>query len=411
MKELIKAAELAREASRKLAVMKTGDKNAVLMSIADGLEENIGKILAANAIDVAEAEKNGLKKSFIDRLTLTEKQIRTIADSIRDVAGLPDPVGEVIDGFTRPNGLNIVKKRVPLGVIGMIYEARPNVTADAISLAIKSGNAVILRGGSDAINSNIAVAETAIEYGRKAGLPEGSVYLMRDTSREAANFLMGMYGYIDVLIPRGGKKLIESVVKNAKVPTIQTGAGNCHVYVDKSADIEMALEIIKNAKMQKPSVCNAAETLLVHSDIAEEFIPKMIKKLEGGELRGCERSRKYGIEKEADEEDYYTEYNELILAVKVVDSTEEAVNHINKYGTQHSEAIVTKSYDDANYFQNMVDAACVYVNASTRFTDGGEFGFGAEIGISSQKLHARGPMGLTEITTVKYFINGNGQIR
>lgn len=411
MEELIKAATMARIASRKLAIMQTDKKNAVLYAVADALEANIEKILAANGIDIENAKKNGLKSSFIDRLTLSEKSIKAIAEAIRDVAKLPDPVGEVIGGETRPNGLNIVKKRVPLGVIGIIYESRPNVTADAIALAIKSGNAVMLRGGSDAIYSNSAICDLIEDSAYKAGLPEGSVYLLRDCSRDAVNYLMGMYGYIDVLIPRGGKKLIESVVKNAKVPTIHTGAGNCHVYIDESADMDMALDIIENAKMQKPSVCNAAETLLVHKNIADAFMPKMIERLKGVELRGCERSMKYGIAIPATEDDYFEEYNELILAVKIVDSTQEAVEHINKYGTQHSEAIVTKSYENAEYFQAMVDAACVYVNASTRFTDGGEFGMGAEIGISSQKLHARGPMGLKELTTGKYYINGNGQIR
>lgn len=410
-RDIAEAAVAARTASRELAVLSSKKKNDILLSIAKGLREKKQDILSANRTDISEAEKKGLKTSFIDRLRLDEARLEGIAGAIEQVTALPDPIGEVIGGTTRPNGLVIVKKRVPLGVIGIIYEARPNVTADAIALCLKAGNAVILKGGSDAIMSNTAIAEVAAEYGEKAGLPHGAIYLVRDTSREAAGQLMEMTGYIDVLIPRGGKGLIDSVVRNARVPVIETGAGNCHVYVDKSADVDMAVEIIYNAKTSRPSVCNAAETLLVHRDIADAFMPGMIKRLNTVELRGCEESLRYGIRIRATEDDYYEEYNDLILAVKIVGDVREAVEHINRYGTHHSDAIVTRDYENARYFKSMVDSACVYVNASTRFTDGGEFGFGAEIGISSQKLHARGPMGLTEITTVKYEIDGSGQVR
>ncbi len=410
-RDITEAAVAARTASRELAVLSSKKKNDILLSIAKGLREKKQDILSANLTDISEAEKKGLKTSFIDRLRLDEERLEGIAGAIEQVTALPDPIGEVIGGTTRPNGLVIVKKRVPLGVIGIIYEARPNVTADAIALCLKAGNAVILKGGSDAIMSNTAIAEVAAEYGEKAGLPYGAIYLVRDTSREAAGQLMEMTGYIDVLIPRGGKGLIDSVVRNARVPVIETGAGNCHVYVDKSADVDMAVEIIYNAKTSRPSVCNAAETLLVHRDIADAFMPGMIKRLNTVELRGCEESLRYGIRIRATEDDYYEEYNDLILAVKIVGDVREAVEHINRYGTHHSDAIVTRDYENARYFKSMVDSACVYVNASTRFTDGGEFGFGAEIGISSQKLHARGPMGLTEITTVKYEIDGSGQVR
>ena len=410
-RDITEAAVAARTASRELAVLSSKKKNDILLSIAKGLREKKQDILSANRTDISEAEKKGLKTSFIDRLRLDEARLEGIAGAIEQVTALPDPIGEVIGGTTRPNGLVIVKKRVPLGVIGIIYEARPNVTADAIALCLKAGNAVILKGGSDAIMSNTAIAEVAAEYGEKAGLPHGAIYLVRDTSREAAGQLMEMTGYIDVLIPRGGKGLIDSVVRNARVPVIETGAGNCHVYVDKSADVDMAVEIIYNAKTSRPSVCNAAETLLVNRDIADAFMPRMIKRLNTVELRGCEESLRYGIRIRATEDDYYEEYNDLILAVKIVDDVKEAVEHINRYGTHHSDAIVTRDYENARYFKSMVDSACVYVNASTRFTDGGEFGYGAEIGISSQKLHARGPMGLTEITTVKYEIDGSGQVR
>lgn len=413
MEQLITAAKSARKASRRLGILSTKVKNDIILNIAKGLIENCDEILAANAIDIENAERAGLKKSFIDRLRLTPERMEGIANALREVAVLPDPIGEIVGGTTRPNGLVITKKRVPLGVIGIIFEARPNVTADAIGLCLKSGNAVILRGGSDAINSNIAIAKTANRYGVEAGMPEGAIYLLEDTSRETAQFMMEMTGYIDVLIPRGGKGLINNVVRNAKVPTIQTGAGNCHVYIDESADIDMAVNIIANAKMSRPSVCNAAETLIVHKNIADKFMPAAIARLRAGgvELRGCESCRAYGIDIEATEDDYFEEYNDLILAVKIVESLDEAIEHINKYGTQHSEAIVTKDYKNAEVFKALVDAACVYVNASTRFTDGGEFGLGAEIGISSQKLHARGPMGLTEITTIKYVIDGDGQVR
>jgi glutamate-5-semialdehyde dehydrogenase len=327
------------------------------------------------------------------------------------VARLDDPVGEVTHTILRPNGLSIGSKRVPLGVVGIIYEARPNVTSDAAGLCLKTGNATVLRGGSDAIHSNIAVVSVLCKAIASAGLPEDAIQLIDDTSREAATYMMGLNGVIDVLIPRGGAGLIQSVVKNATVPVIETGTGNCHVYIDENADLEMGVSIIHNAKTSRPSVCNAAESLLVHESVAQAFLPLMQSKLEGVELRGCDKTRAVIDIKPATEEDYYTEYNDYILAVKVVGSLDEAINHINNYGTKHSEAIVTTNYNNAETFLERVDAAAVYVNASTRFTDGNEFGFGAEIGISTQKLHARGPMGLKELTTIKYIIRGNGQVR
>jgi glutamate-5-semialdehyde dehydrogenase len=404
----------AKGASYKLASMGEGEKNAILRAIAEALRANSGSILKANAEDVENARLKGTAAAMLDRLSLSEKRINEMAKGLEDVALLRDPIGEVISMWKRPNGLVIGKKRVPLGVIGIIYEARPNVTADAIGLCIKTGNAVVLRGGSEAIRSNIAIVRAAVEAAVKAGMPEGAIQLLEDTSRDAAAYMMTLNGIIDVLIPRGGAGLIASVVKNATIPVIETGVGNCHVYIDASADIDMGSDIIFNAKTSRPSVCNAAETLLVHKDIAEEFIPAAFAKLrtKNVEIRGCERVRQIAPEvKAATEEDYYKEFLDYILAVKIVDGVGEAIAHINKYGTKHSEAIVTKDYFNARRFQEEVDAAAVYVNASTRFTDGYEFGFGAEIGISTQKLHARGPMGLAELTTIKYIIEGNGQIR
>ena len=414
MYDLIKAGEGARKAAEILATTGSDLKNNALCAIADAIVEKTDYILSENKKDLQSAEENGVRKAMIDRLSLSEKRIADIADGVRKVAFLPDPIGEVLGMVKRPNGLVIGKKRVPLGVIGIIYEARPNVTADAAALCIKSGNAVLLRGGKEAICSNLAIAKVMSEAGEKAGLPKNTINLVSDTSRETASAMMKLNGYIDVLIPRGGAGLIHSVVENATVPVIETGLGNCHTYIDESADFKMAEGIVINAKTSRPSVCNAMETLLVHEKIADEFLPLIIKKLKeyNVEIRGCEKTMKIVNDiNAATEEDWGKEYNDYILAVKVVSSTDEAIAHINKYGTKHSEAIVTKSYEMSQKFLDEVDAAAVYVNASTRFTDGFEFGFGAEIGISTQKIHARGPMGLNELTTIKYIIYGNGQVR
>jgi len=414
MSELQRQAKRAREAWRILAVADTETKNRALYAMADQLIADQEKILAANKEDIGAAQAKGTSAAFIERLTLTEKRIAAMADGLRSVAELNDPVGRELDAWTRPNGLKIVKRRVPLGVIGIIYESRPNVTADAAALCLKSGNAVILRGGSDAFRSNQAIMEGLRAGVKKAGLPEDCVSLVMDPSRETAAELMRMNEYIDVLIPRGGKGLIQSVVRNATVPVIQTGDGVCHVYVDGECDFRLAQTVAVSAKISRPSVCNSAETLLVDEKIAEAFLPGCVKELmeKGVEVRGCEKVRAICPNAaEATDEDWDTEYNDMIYSVKVVSGVKEAVEHINAHGTRHSEAIMTESAENARYFQSMVDAAAVYVNASTRFTDGGEFGFGAEIGISTQKLHARGPMGLNELTTYKYEITGSGQIR
>ena len=413
MQHLIEGAQRAREAYRKLALMSTQEKNDILLAMADGLEQSENDILEKNALDMKNARANGMTEAMQDRLALNHERIAGMADGLRSVAALADPVGEIVSGSTLPNGLQILKKRVPMGVIGIIYESRPNVTADAMGLCLKTGNAVMLKGGKEAIHSNMAIARAATAAGVKAGLPEGAVFMVEDTTRAAAEHMMKMNVYIDVLIPRGGAGLIQSVVKNASVPVIETGTGNCHVYVDEWAEQQMAIDIVINGKTSRPSVCNAVESILVHSAIADEFLPAMLGALmeAGVEVRGCERTQAYEGVKPATEEDYGTEFLDYIVSVKVVDSVEEAIEHINKYGTGHSECIVTALHKNAKLFQNGVDAAAVYVNASTRFTDGGEFGMGAEIGISTQKLHARGPMGLTELTTVKYLIDGDGQIR
>lgn len=404
----------ARAAARVLATVGTAQKNEALFCMADALMAHTADILAANNEDITAARENGMRESLIDRLALSDARIAAMANGLRDVAALPDPVGEVMDGYRRPNGLAIRKVRVPMGVIGIIYEARPNVTADAAALCLKSGNATLLRGGKEAIRSNTAVV-TALQEGlQQAGLPTDAVQLLSDTSRETATEMMRMNEYLDVLIPRGGAGLIRSVVQNATVPVIQTGVGNCHVFVDKTADLAMATDIIVNAKASRPSVCNAAETLLLHKAIAEAALPTMgaALKAAGVALRGCPVTCAALPDAiPATDEDWATEYGDYILAVKVVDSLEEAIAHISTYGTGHSECIVTDSHTAAERFTAEVDAAAVYVNASTRFTDGGEFGLGAEIGISTQKLHARGPMGLRELTTAKFIINGNGQCR
>lgn len=413
--ELVKAkAQAAKQAAAKLAVTSTAVKNAALLAMATALEAQQSEILAANERDMTAAAAKGMKSSMLDRLKLTAERISGMADGLRQVAGLADPVGNVIDGKTLPNGLHITKIRVPLGVIGIIYEARPNVTADAAGLCLKSGNAVILKGGSEAMESNKTVAAILAQAAEGAGIPAGSIQFIDTSDRQAVQDLIHMNGLVDVVIPRGGAGLIQAVVRNASVPVIETGAGVCHTYVDKDADVEMAMKIAFNAKVQRPSVCNAMETLLVHKDIADKFLPMMLMMYNSSavEIRGDEAVQEYSAQVHpVTEEDWSTEYGDLRLSVKIVDSIKEAMAHIAKYGTGHSECIVTNNYQAAQLFQYTVDAAAVYVNASTRFTDGNEFGFGAEIGISTQKLHARGPMALPELTSTKYLINGNGQVR
>lgn len=409
-----KKARAAKKAARELAVVSTAVKNRALLAMAKALLERQEEILAANTCDMEAAIAKGMRTSMQDRLKLTPARIEGMADGLRQVAGLPDPVGNVIGGSTLANGLQITKVRVPLGVIGIIYEARPNVTADAAGLCLKSGNAVILKGGSEAMESNKTVARILAETAEAEGLPSGCIQFVDTTDRQAVSDLIHMNGLVDVVIPRGGAGLIKMVVMNATVPVIETGAGVCHTYVDASADVEMAVNIAYNAKVQRPSVCNAMETLLVHKDIVAKFMPAMLAKYAeaGVEIRGDERVQ--ALDKAivpATAEDWATEYGDLRLSVKIVDSMEEAMEHIAKYSTGHSECIVTQDLAKAQLFQRSVDAAAVYVNASTRFTDGNEFGFGAEIGISTQKLHARGPMALPELTSTKYLINGNGQIR
>ena len=403
----------AKEAARSLR--KAGaKKTAALELAAAALWDRREEILRANGEDVAAGEAAGMRPSLLDRLRLTEERIAAMAQAVREVAAAPDPVGRVLSGEVRPNGLQLQKVTVPLGVIGIIYEARPNVTSDAAALCLKAGNAVILRGGKEAFRSNQAVAEVLRDALEAGGLPRDGVQLVQDTSRQSAGELMALTQYLDVLIPRGGAGLIRSVKENAKVPVIETGVGNCHAYVDASADLRMAAEVVYNGKCSRPSVCNALETLLVHKDIAEQALPLMQSRLSEKqvELRGCERTRAIlpGITP-ATEEDWETEYGDYILAVKVVDSLEEALAHIAKYSSGHSEVILTQDYQAAQRFLEEVDAAAVYVNASTRFTDGGEFGLGAEIGISTQKLHARGPMGLGQLTSTKFQIRGSGQVR
>lgn len=404
----------AKEASRKLAAAGSR-KDKALLAMAESLLRAADAILAANGQDLAAARENGMPQPLQDRLKLTPERIAGMAEGLRSVAAQEDPVGKVLSGFVRPNGLKIEKVRVPLGVIGIIYEARPNVTADAAALCLKAGSAVLLRGGKEAFHSNLAVTQAMRGALEETGLPADCVQLVTDTSRDSAVAMMQLSGYLDVLIPRGGKGLIRSVVENSKVPVIETGWGNCHVFIDASADIDMAAQIVFNAKTSRPSVCNAEETLLVHRDIAQKALPAVAALLaeKNVELRGCERTRAILGEKvvPATEEDWATEYLDYILAVKVVNSLDEAMEHIAKYSSGHSEAIVTESYRNAQRFVQQVDSAAVYVNASTRFTDGAEFGLGAEIGISTQKLHARGPMGAEQLTTTKFIITGSGQVR
>ena len=413
--ELVKAkAAAAKKAAGKLAITSTAIKNKAMLAMAQALLDKQEEILVANAVDMEAAAAKGMKTSMLDRLKLTPERIAGMAEGLEQVAALPDPIGNVVGGSRLANGLSITKVRVPLGVIGIIYEARPNVTADAVGLCLKSGNAVILKGGSEAMQSNFAIANILSEAAEAAGIPEGSVQFVDTSDRQAVTDLIHMNGLVDVVIPRGGAGLIKTVVMNATVPVIETGAGVCHTFIDASADVEMAMKICYNAKVQRPSVCNAMETLLVHKDAADKFMPSMLAKYfeAGVEIRGDERVQAYSDKVvPVTEEDWSTEYGDLRLSVKIVDSLEEAMEHIAQYTTYHSECIVTEDYENARIFQLGVDAAAVYVNASTRFTDGFEFGFGAEIGISTQKLHARGPMALPELTSTKYLINGNGQVR
>ena len=413
--ELVKAkAAAAKKAAGKLAITSTAIKNKAMLAMAQALLDKQEEILAANAVDMEAAAAKGMKTSMLDRLKLTPERIAGMAEGLEQVAALPDPIGNVVGGSRLANGLSITKVRVPLGVIGIIYEARPNVTADAVGLCLKSGNAVILKGGSEAMQSNIAIANILSEAAEVAGIPEGSVQFVDTSDRQAVTDLIHMNGLVDVVIPRGGAGLIKTVVMNATVPVIETGAGVCHTFLDASANVEMAMKICYNAKVQRPSVCNAMETLLVHKAAADKFMPPMLAKYfeAGVEIRGDERVQVYSDKVvPVTEEDWSTEYGDLRLSVKIVDSLEEAMEHIAQYTTYHSECIVTEDYENARTFQMGVDAAAVYVNASTRFTDGFEFGFGAEIGISTQKLHARGPMALPELTSTKYLINGNGQVR
>lgn len=410
--KLIEIGKNAKAAAYKLNLLDTVTKNRILNEFAIALGQNTEPILTANQKDLANA--TDMPSKFTDRLKLTSQRIADMAEGLRQVAGLADPIGNVDKGWENDAGLNIEKKRVPLGVIAMIFEARPNVTVDASALTFKSGNAVILRGGKEAINTNLALAEVLRQVLSDNQLDENAIQILHDTSHDTANDLMHLNQYVDVLIPRGGAGLINAVVKNSTVPVIETGAGNCHVYVDKDAELQMAIDIVVNAKVQRPSVCNAAEKLLIHRDVAESMLPAIAQVLEdhGVELRGDEASRQIVSSiTPATQEDWSTEYNDLIMAVKVVDDEQAAIEHINQYSTGHSEVIISDNYQSGQEFLNKIDSACVYVNASTRFTDGFEFGFGAEIGISTQKLHARGPMGLNELTTTKYVIRGNGQVR
>ena len=414
MSSLISLGKKAKEASYILGNLSSKDKNDALYAMADFLIKNSEVIIEANKKDLEASRTKGTSESMLDRLALNAARIEGMANGLRQVAALEDPVGEVLGMWTRPNGLQIGKKRVPMGVIGIIYEARPNVTSDAAGLCFKSGNAVILRGGSEAINSNKAIAEALREGLKSVGLVEDAVQLVEDTSREVATEMMKLNDYIDVLIPRGGAGLIKAVVNNATVPVIETGTGNCHIYVDEDCDFEMAKNIIINAKTSRPSVCNAAEKLLINEKIAGKFMPIIFEALRENdvEIRGDESLKALDDSVIlASEEEWYNEYLDYTIGVKIIKDIDEAINHINKFGSGHSEAIVTKSYEASQTFLQKVNAAAVYVNASTRFTDGEEFGFGAEIGISTQKLHARGPMGLKELTTIKYIIFGNGQIR
>jgi glutamate-5-semialdehyde dehydrogenase len=412
--EVLEKGKKARAAALALANGNTNLKNTALIGMADALLANANAIIAANRKDVESGRANGMAESLVDRLSLNEKRIAEMSKGLREVAALPDPIGEIIEGWTRPNGLQIQKVRVPLGAVGIIYEARPNVTAEAAGLCLKSGNAVILRGGKEALHSNRAIVAVMASAAEKSGVPNGAIQLIENLDREVATGMMRANGLIDVLIPRGGAGLIQSVIQNATVPVIETGVGNCHLYLDATADKKMATEICINAKVQRPSVCNAIETLLVHEALGEKYLVELLTELErrNVEIRGCERTVKaFPQAKPATASDWEEEFLRLVLAVRVVNSLDEALAHIHRYSSKHSEAIVTRDFVAAERFTRELDAAAVYVNASTRFTDGFEFGFGAEIGISTQKLHARGPMGLRELTSIKYIIRGEGQIR
>jgi len=414
MENLEKIGKEVKQTTRILNSMSTKKKNEALIKVAQNIVNSEKAILEANQKDIENAVKNNMKESLVDRLKLDSKRIFAMAEGIKKIADLSDPIGETIEGKTLENGLEILKKRVPIGVIAIIYESRPNVTSDAFALCFKTGNAVILRGGSDAINSNIAIVKVIRNALKDLNIPENSVYLIQDIERETTKKLMKLNEYVDVLIPRGGAGLIKTVVENSTIPVIETGTGNCHIYVDETADFDMALNIIENAKTQRTGVCNACESLVINKTIAKDFIPALVDRLskKNVEIRGdkisCEISNKII---QATEEDWGYEYLDLIISVKTVPNLEEAIEHINTYSTKHSESIITKDYENAHKFLNEIDSSSVYVNASTRFTDGSEFGLGAEIGISTQKLHARGPMGLKELTTTKYLIYGNGQIR
>ena len=415
MEQAVRAqAEAAKEASYALAVLRSDVRDAALHAMATALTEHAAEILQENAADVADAEAAGVRASYIDRLRLTSERIHARAEGLRLTAALPDPLGREDYAVRRPNGLEIHRVRVPLGVVGMIYEARPNVTADAIGLCLKSGNAVLLRGGSDALRSNAVIADVLSRAAYAAGIPAGAVQMLAMKERRAVDVMTHLTGLLDVLIPRGGAGLIRHIVESSSVPVIETGSGICHIYVDRGADLTMACRIVRNAKVSRPSVCNAAETVLVHRDIAAAFLPQMAEQLRADwvELRGCtETCAILSDVAAATEEDWATEYGDLILSVRVVADMDAALRHINRYGTGHSEAIVTNDIRTAHTFQQRADASTVYVNASTRFTDGFEFGFGAEIGISTQKLHARGPMGLEALTSTKYLVYGEGQVR
>ncbi|WP_027338584.1 glutamate-5-semialdehyde dehydrogenase [Halonatronum saccharophilum] len=412
--EVVAKAKKAQEGAKVLAHLSSDLKNEALIQMAEELENRAELILEGNKKDMEYGRDNDLPESLLDRLLLTKDRIKGMADGLRVVANFEDPIGKVVEMNKRPNGMKIGKVQVPLGVIGIIYEARPNVTADAAGLCLKAGNAVLLRGGSNAINSNRAIVRVLSQAAQRAGLPEGAIQLVDNTDRAAVEVMFKLNDYLDVLIPRGGAGLIQAVVQNSTVPVIETGVGNCHTYIDSAADLEMAKEIVINAKTQRTGVCNAMETLLVHEDVAQEFLPTMVEGLRDKEtlVKGCEKVRKVVVDvEEATQEDWETEYLDYILAIRVVEDLDRALAHIDKYSSGHSEAIVTENYTKANKFLDLVDAAAVYVNASTRFTDGGQFGLGAEIGISTQKLHARGPMGVNQLTTNKFIIYGNGQIR
>jgi len=412
--QITKIAQGAKSASRELAVISRKDKDRALLAMAGALIKNKELILKANQKDLFIARKSKLSEAMIDRLTLTQKRIEGMAESFEVIAGLDDPVSRILESWQASNGLLIRKVSVPIGVIGIIYESRPNVTADCAALCLKSGNAAILRGGKEALNSNLAIFKILEKSAFLCGIPKGAINLITAMDRSAIRIIAGLTGLVDLVMPRGGEALINEITKHAKVPVIKHYKGICHVYVDKKAGLDMAEEIAFNAKVQRPGVCNAMETLLVHKDIAAQFLPSMIKRFKSAnvEIRGCAKTKKIVKDiKSAKETDWYTEYLDLILSVKVVDSLEEAIDHINKYGSMHSDSIITKDKDAAKQFLQYIDSSCVYVNASTRFTDGGEFGFGAEIGISTEKLHARGPMALKELTTYKYHIVGNGQVR